>query len=140
MYSSNWIIWLQIISLGLPLFLLLREIFSAFVEQTGNDSFDKQKSSRLPAINSVACYVYEQEFMGLLFTIRIWSKEEWSKDEEEVKGLTHISKIGEKGDEIFTLSTPSDVQYDLHDEKLKAEYDSMWNHINTIKTTFKVKK
>jgi hypothetical protein len=77
---------------------------------------------------------------GVLFTIQIWSKEKWNTDGAIAKQNIHISKIGERGDEIFTLSTPTDVNYNVNDEKMKAEYASMWDHINTIKTTFKIKK
>jgi hypothetical protein len=76
---------------------------------------------------------------GVLFTIQIWSKDKWSTVGEEAKKHIQISKIGEKGDKIFSLSTPSDVNYNVNDEKLKAEYASMWDRINTIKTTFKIK-
>jgi hypothetical protein len=76
---------------------------------------------------------------GVLFTIQIWSKDKWSTDGVIAKQNIQISKIGEKGDKIFSLSTPSDVNYNVNDEKLKAEYASMWDHINTIKTTFKIK-
>ncbi|MDB5054812.1 MAG: Copper amine oxidase N-terminal protein [Bacilli bacterium] len=76
---------------------------------------------------------------GLLFTIQEWSKERWNTDGVEEAKNYQISKIGENGDKIFTLSTPSDVNYNVNDEKMKAEYASMWSHINTIKTTFKIK-
>lgn len=77
-------------------------------------------------------------FMGVLFTIHIWPKEQWSKEEATIKGQIQISKIGERGNTIFTLNTPSDVQYDPSNEKLTAEYNSMWSHVNTIKTSFKL--
>lgn len=75
---------------------------------------------------------------GVLFTIHIWSKDKWSTDGLIAKQNIQISKIGEKDDKVFLLSTPSDVNYNVNDEKLKAEYASMWDHINTIKTTFKI--
>jgi hypothetical protein len=77
---------------------------------------------------------------GGLFSIQIWSKEKWNTDGLILKQNIHISKIGNRGNEIFTLSTPTDVNYNVNDEKLKAEYATMWDHINTIKTTFKIKK
>jgi hypothetical protein len=80
----------------------------------------------------------ESGWGGDLFTIQIWSKEKWNTDGVIAKQNIHISKIGDRGDEIFTLSTPTDVNYNVNDEKLKAEYASMWDHINTIKTTFKI--
>ncbi|WP_232696915.1 stalk domain-containing protein [Brevibacillus daliensis] len=100
------------------------------IEDTDTIHFISKANNNIPK---------EKGFMGLLFTIHIWSKEKWSKDEEEVKGLIQISKIGERGDEIFTINTPSDVQYDPNDDKLTAEYKSMWDHINTVKTSFKFK-
>lgn len=73
---------------------------------------------------------------GQLFSIGIWPKEKWSTDGEELTKIIHISKIGETGDQIFTLSTPTDVQYSLDDEKKKKEYLTMFNDIESIKATF----
>ncbi|MDB5055615.1 MAG: hypothetical protein JWM44_3665, partial [Bacilli bacterium] len=38
----------------------------------------------------------------------------------------------------FTLKH-GDVNYDPNDHNLTAEYQSMWNHVNKIKTTFRLK-
>ncbi|MDQ0872752.1 hypothetical protein QFZ77_001411 [Paenibacillus sp. V4I3] len=78
-------------------------------------------------------------FGGVSFTITRWTKEDWQTNSEETARNSHLSKIGEKGDHIFTLSTPTDVQYNLHDEKLKAEYLSMYDDIINIKTSFEIK-
>jgi hypothetical protein len=76
---------------------------------------------------------------GVIFTITIWTKEDWIKNGPSLIEVGQIYKIGEDGDKVFTLSPPGDVEYDPHDEKLTAEYSSMADHINTIKTTFKLK-
>jgi hypothetical protein len=73
---------------------------------------------------------------GVLFTIQIWSQDKWSTDGVDEAKNIQISKIGEKEDKIFSLSTPSDVNYNVSNEKLKAEYASMWDDIKTIKPTF----
>jgi hypothetical protein len=84
-------------------------------------------------------FVYNGNKTGTLFFISIWTKEGWSKDGAELAKNIHISKIGEKGDKIFTLSTPTDVQVDPKDKELAAEYESMWKDIESIKATFKFK-
>lgn len=99
------------------------------IEDTDSIHFISKANNNIPK---------EQGFTGLLFTIRIWSKEQWARQEEEVKGLIRIGKVGERGNEIFTLNTPSDVQYDPNNEKLTAQYISMSDYINTIKTSFKI--
>ncbi|KRE45965.1 stalk domain-containing protein [Paenibacillus sp. Soil724D2] len=80
-----------------------------------------------------------KEFGGVSFTLSIWTKEDWQINGEETARNSHLSKIGEEGDRVFTLSTPTDVQYNLQDEKLKAEYLSMYDDIINIKTTFEIK-
>jgi len=76
---------------------------------------------------------------GVIFTITIWSKEDWINNGPSLIGVGQIYKIGEDGDKVFTLAPPGDVEYNPHDEMLKAEFFSMYDHINTIKTTFKLK-
>jgi hypothetical protein len=75
---------------------------------------------------------------GLLFSVQIMPKEDWIKNGEEMISIigTHVSKIGEKGDQVFLMITPTDVQFALNDEKVKAEYDSMFNDIESIKASF----
>jgi hypothetical protein len=75
---------------------------------------------------------------GVVFTISIWTKDEWNKNGPSAIEIGQIYKIGEDGDEVFTLSRPGDVEYDPHDEKLTAEYSSMSDQTNKIKTTFKL--
>jgi hypothetical protein len=77
---------------------------------------------------------------GELFNIGIWSKEKWSAEGDELTKTIHISKIGEKGDKIFTVNTPTDVQYISDDDNKKKEYLSMSNDIENIKATFELKK
>jgi hypothetical protein len=77
---------------------------------------------------------------GQLFQIDNWSKQKWNEEGEELVKNIHISKISEKGDQVFTLATPTDVQYTLDDEVKKKEYLSMSNDIEAIKTSFEFKK
>ncbi|WP_282936144.1 stalk domain-containing protein [Paenibacillus sp. RC67] len=80
--------------------------------------------------------IANKEYGGVVFSIGIWSKEDWSQKGQTAMEVGHISKIGERGDKVFTISTPGDVQYDPHNEKLTAEYTSMLHYVNTIKTSF----
>ncbi|NRF89846.1 hypothetical protein HQN89_02175 [Paenibacillus frigoriresistens] len=85
-------------------------------------------------------FIYKANKTGTLFLITIWSKEKWSTDGLELAKNIHISKIGEKGDKVYTLSTPTDVQVDPSDKKMTADYASMWEDIEGIKATFEFKK
>jgi hypothetical protein len=76
---------------------------------------------------------------GQLFNIKIWTKEKWNADSEELIKLIHISKVGEREDTVFTFDTPTDVQYNAEDQTKKAEYLSMSNDIDVIKTSFRLK-
>jgi hypothetical protein len=75
---------------------------------------------------------------GFVFSVSVWTKEDWIKNGPSAIEVGQIYKIGEDGDKVFTLSRSGDVEYDVHDEKLKAEYSSMSDQINKIKTTFKL--
>lgn len=66
-------------------------------------------------------------------------KKKWNKDGDELIKLIHIAKIAEQGDTVYTINTPTDVQYDNQDEKKKTEYLSMADDINSIKASFKLK-
>ncbi|MDB5052659.1 MAG: copper amine oxidase-like protein [Bacilli bacterium] len=76
-------------------------------------------------------------YSGYLFGINVWNKADWTKSASTELEMGHTFILGEKGGKVFTLSTPGDVNYDPHDERLTAEYASMSDHINIIKTTFK---
>jgi hypothetical protein len=75
---------------------------------------------------------------GFVFSVSVWTKEDWIKNGPSAIEVGQIYKIGEDGDKVFTLSRPGDVEYDVHDEKLKAEYSSISDQTNKIKTTFKL--
>ncbi|MDB4920220.1 MAG: hypothetical protein JWQ54_2203 [Mucilaginibacter sp.] len=47
--------------------------------------------------------------------------------------------MGETGNIVYVFHTPTDVQYDPSNEKLKADYESMFKDIKTIKATFEIK-
>jgi hypothetical protein len=79
-------------------------------------------------------YKASKGYGGVLFTISIWSK----ADAEDAAKHIQVSTLGEKGNKVFSLSTPSDVQIDPKDDKMKTEYQSMWNDIKTIKATFMI--
>lgn len=79
-----------------------------------------------------------KRYGGMIFSISVWTKEDWIKNGPSAIEVGQIYKIGEDGDKVFILSPPGDVEYDVHDEKLKAEYLSMSDQINKIKTSFKL--
>ncbi|WP_192702128.1 stalk domain-containing protein [Paenibacillus sp. OAS669] len=73
---------------------------------------------------------------GVVFSIGIWTKDDWSRNGQAAMEAGHVSKIAERGDKVFTIIRPGDVQYDPHNEKLTAEYQLMSSYVNTIKTSF----
>lgn len=84
----------------------------------------------------------EKEFGGILFTIQVMPKQEWLADKETAMSMRagHIFEVGEKDKRTYLLVTPSDVQFAVNDQNLKAEYQSMFNDVENIKTTFKCKQ
>ncbi|WP_248925161.1 hypothetical protein [Paenibacillus hamazuiensis] len=81
-----------------------------------------------------------KRFGRVIFTITIWNKEDWEANAQTAAGIGYIVKIGERGDKVFTLSKPGDVEYDPEDMKLGAEYASMRKYVGTIQTSFKIKE
>jgi hypothetical protein len=89
--------------------------------------------------NNITFFSKANQPGGELFNIQVWEKEKWNKDGDELIKLIHISKIAEQGDTVYTINTPTDVQYDNQDEKKKTQYLSMADDINSIKASFKLK-
>jgi hypothetical protein len=73
---------------------------------------------------------------NVLFSILLWSKDYWIKNEEVVRGNIPISKIGEKGDKVYLFVSQPTMESNSEDEKLKAAYESMVKDIKTIITSF----
>ncbi|RKN74935.1 stalk domain-containing protein [Paenibacillus ginsengarvi] len=96
------------------------------------EAFDEaSKFEQITFINKA-----NKEYGGTVFSIGIWTNEDWSQNGQTAMEVGHISKIGELGDRVFTLITPGDVQYNPHNVELTAEYTSMSKYVNTIKTSF----
>jgi hypothetical protein len=76
-------------------------------------------------------------FGGVIFSISIWSKEDWLANGAITKGIGQVYKLGEDADHVFLLFPPGDVEYNPHDEKLTAEFHSMTEQFSKIRTSFK---
>jgi hypothetical protein len=79
-----------------------------------------------------------KEYAGVIFSILIWSKEDWKINSPSMIEIGQIYKIGEDGNKVFTLNPPGDVNYNPNDAELTATYQSMSKQINQIRTTFKL--
>ncbi|NQX64245.1 stalk domain-containing protein [Paenibacillus qinlingensis] len=76
-------------------------------------------------------------FGGVLYSISVWTKEDWLANGATTKGIVQIYKLGEDADHVYLLFPPGDVEYNPHDEKLTAEFRLMTNQISTIRRSFK---
>lgn len=77
---------------------------------------------------------------GQLFTVEVWSRAKWELEGAELMKLVHITKIGETRDTVYTFQTPSDVQHVQDDEGKKQQYLSMFNDVESIRRSFKLKQ
>jgi hypothetical protein len=75
-------------------------------------------------------------YSGFVFGITVWNKEDWEISAPSSHDVGYIVELGRKGDKVFTLSTPGDVNYDPNDAKLTEEYASMRKDVDDILTTF----
>ncbi|MCZ8521026.1 MULTISPECIES: hypothetical protein [Paenibacillus] len=57
--------------------------------------------------------------------------------QETIRG--HVFVLGERADRVFVLLTPTDVQFSVDDSQARMEYDRMFQGIEQIKSTFKLK-
>jgi hypothetical protein len=73
---------------------------------------------------------------GSVFAIGIWTKAMWDSQGVDIIRNTHTTKIGEKDESVFTISTPTDVEYDLTNQNAKSEYFSMHDDVKSIESSF----
>jgi hypothetical protein len=113
-----------------------------YENSTYNFSMELPKSweGNYEVVESENHIVFNHKPWGELFSIDVWTKEKWSTEGEALAKLVHLSKIGEMGGYIFSFRTPTDVQYNPDDDKMKREYISMSNDIEHIKNTFQFKR
>lgn len=75
---------------------------------------------------------------GTLFTISVWSKNDWAEQEEEIKGQIPAVQVGERGNQVYVFHTPTDVQYDPSDDNAKIDYQGMFLDVQNIKSSFQI--
>ncbi|MEJ9163800.1 methyltransferase, partial [Paenibacillus graminis] len=63
-------------------------------------------------------------------------KEVWSSEGPELMKNIHIYKIGEREHVVFTINTPTDVQYGTEDLALKTEYLNLSNDVQKKEIDF----
>ncbi|WP_151737138.1 S-layer homology domain-containing protein ['Paenibacillus yunnanensis' Narsing Rao et al. 2020] len=73
---------------------------------------------------------------GVLFRMTVWPKEVWSSEGPELMKNIHIYKIGERDNVVFTINTPTDVQYSSEDLALKTEYLNLSNDVTEKRIDF----
>jgi len=77
---------------------------------------------------------------GALFTIRVFSEQQWQEESEELLNNIHIAEVGKSDGKVYTFSTPTDVQYSSEDEQLKEGYSEMFEDVEGIKESFQLIK
>lgn len=77
---------------------------------------------------------------GVLFTIRVFSEQQWQEESEELLSNIHIAEVGKSAGKVYTFSTPTDVQFNSGDEQLKEGYSKMFKNVEGIKDSFRLTK
>lgn len=77
---------------------------------------------------------------GVLFTIRVFSEQQWQEESEELLNTIHIAEVGKSDGKVYTFSTPTDVQFNSGDEQLKEGYSKMFKDVEGIKDSFRLSK
>lgn len=77
---------------------------------------------------------------GALFTVRVFSEQQWQEESEELLNNIHIAEVGKSDGKVYTFSTPTDVQFNSEDEQLKEGYSKMFKNVEGIKDSFRLTK
>jgi hypothetical protein len=77
---------------------------------------------------------------GVLFAVSTEFKDHWRETRQDTIDAigSHLTEVGEKGDRVYLIIRPTDVQYDPSDEKSMADYLSMSDDVKTIISTFEI--
>lgn len=81
-----------------------------------------------------------QAYGGVIFSLSVWKKEDWEQNGASALEIGRTVKLGEQGNLVYTISRPGDVQYDLVNEALQAEYLQMASYTTSISTSFQTTK
>ncbi|MFC7680363.1 hypothetical protein [Paenibacillus sp. GCM10028914] len=77
---------------------------------------------------------------GIVFTVSVFTEEKWAQEGEELMSAIRIEEVGRSDGKVYTMNTPTDVQYSSSDKKLEEQYMDMSEDVNGIKSTFKLSK
>ncbi|QSF46790.1 copper amine oxidase N-terminal domain-containing protein [Paenibacillus tianjinensis] len=77
---------------------------------------------------------------GIIFSILVWTEQEWKEQGAMTQEVAQIWKLGEQGNKVFTIILPGDVQYDPENEEQTAEYHKLVSYIDLIRTSFKLQE
>ncbi|MDR6552659.1 stalk domain-containing protein [Paenibacillus qinlingensis] len=89
-------------------------------------------------VNFLFIHKANSAFGGVVFSISVWTKEDWLANGPTAKGVGQLYKIREDEKHVFLLIPPGDVEYNPHDDTLKAEFKAMTDQISKIRTSFKL--
>ncbi|CAN7483863.1 stalk domain-containing protein [Paenibacillus sp. LjRoot153] len=102
----------------------------------GKYEVEERKDEESERLNFLFINKANKAFGGVLFSISVWTKEDWLANGSTTKGIGQLYKLGEDADHVFLLFPPGDVEYNPHDEKLTAEFISMTDQISKIRRSF----
>lgn len=73
---------------------------------------------------------------GIVFSVTVWPQEEWESQGDIVRENVRAWEVGRKGDNVFAVIMPGDVQYDPGKTEEAAEYLKLASYVDLIRTTF----
>ncbi|KAB2951646.1 hypothetical protein F9B85_11470 [Heliorestis acidaminivorans] len=79
-----------------------------------------------------ATYHSTEGHAGRIFSIYIFSKEEWEKEGQELANLIGLTILKESEDKIYTLAPPTDVQSSQDNKKWHDQYKHMKKDLPAI--------
>ncbi|MEF2966705.1 S-layer homology domain-containing protein [Paenibacillus sp. M1] len=76
---------------------------------------------------------------GILFTLSVWPEESWqSNSNNMIENIPVIKKLGELEGNVYFFHLPTDVQYDPNDENDVQNFNSMFEDVKTIISSFEL--
>ncbi len=73
---------------------------------------------------------------GIVFSLAVWPQKAWEDQGATVRENVRAWEAGRKGDRVFVVIMPGDVQYDPGQPDEAAEYQKLASYVDVIRTSF----
>ncbi|MEQ8174136.1 MAG: copper amine oxidase N-terminal domain-containing protein [Syntrophomonadaceae bacterium] len=110
--------------------------FSVKIPASWNNKYTVVDKENLTTFYQKRAYDASNGEMGRLFSVVVYTGEEWEQKGEEIKSMTSNLRVVYGEASVFYMCGPTDVQFDYDDAQATSEYQAMDNDIPSIVASF----